>query len=195
TYMQASTNQFMAMFATARSPSDTPGTMETPILIAAGLSTYTDFGGSPFRTGDYSATAVDPLTNTFWVANEYATAAATNNWGTWIANLSVFTASPSQLRALHPLRYIFDAKTQLSRGHITVLNRGPGAVPGPVIVAFPQLPPGVTLVNANGTLPFGSPFPGAPFITIRTGKLAARQAVRVPVVFQNPLNVPLSTFF
>jgi hypothetical protein len=89
TYMQSSTTTAMSMFANGRSPNNPLGTMPNSTLIRAGARTYADFGGAPFRIGDYSATAVDPVNGTFWVANEWATPAATNNWGTWIANVRV----------------------------------------------------------------------------------------------------------
>jgi serralysin len=62
------------------------------VLVAAGQATYsTTFQEGPVhRAGDFSGITVDPVTGTsFWAANEYATAPAPNNWGTWIANFTV----------------------------------------------------------------------------------------------------------
>jgi hypothetical protein len=90
TYMQSSAGTFISMFATGRNSTDAAGTMETPVLVKGGAAEYNDFTGSPFRAGDYSATGVDPSNpTTFWVANEYATNAASENWGTWIGSISI----------------------------------------------------------------------------------------------------------
>ncbi|MFO0842063.1 MAG: hypothetical protein U0797_06625 [Gemmataceae bacterium] len=94
TYMQSSATTAMSIYATGRGPTDALGTMPNRTLIRQGARTYSAFDGSPFRTGDYSATTVDPVNNTFWVANEYATAAAQNNWGCWIANVRVPGQAP-----------------------------------------------------------------------------------------------------
>jgi hypothetical protein len=49
-----------------------------------------DDGSTIYRAGDYSATAIDPnRPNTFWSANEFATAANIENWGTWITAFHV----------------------------------------------------------------------------------------------------------
>lgn len=89
TYMQSSATTTMSMFATGRKPADALGTMPNNTPIRIGAQTYSAFDGSPFRVGDYSATTIDPVNGSFWVANEWATPAAQDNWGTWIANFRV----------------------------------------------------------------------------------------------------------
>jgi hypothetical protein len=74
--------------------------MQTPVLAKAGQANYIAFDcdGVPpgesnvCRAGDYSGITVDPdLTNTFCAANEYATSAGSNNWGTHISCFSLGT--------------------------------------------------------------------------------------------------------
>ncbi|HEY2986587.1 MAG TPA: hypothetical protein VGL11_02605 [Candidatus Binatia bacterium] len=93
TFMQSSKNQFMSMYLTGQSAGDPPGTMQTPILAKAGERNYTAFdctGSLGCRAGDYSGITVDPnAANAFCAANEYATSAASENWGTWISCFSL----------------------------------------------------------------------------------------------------------
>jgi hypothetical protein len=85
TFNESSSSEFMSMYVTGRRLTDAPGTMQTPVLSRAGQAIYGDITGAVYRAGDYSGISVDPTaTATFWAANEFATAASTNNWGTWI---------------------------------------------------------------------------------------------------------------
>jgi hypothetical protein len=97
TFMESSSTEFMSMYVTGQLTLDPAGTMEAPVLVYAGQRTYssTGFGeaNGPFRAGDYSGISVDPITDRFWAANEYATAATAPpgaltfaNWGTQIAD-------------------------------------------------------------------------------------------------------------
>jgi hypothetical protein len=115
------------------------------------------------------------------------------------------------VNTFHPFRYIFNQATQTYRGNLTVLNSASGAanLPGaiacldettsgttalagtfPITVVYQNLPPGVTLLNATGQTASGKPYittPGpVPF--------APGQVVRIPVLFADPLNLPISTF-
>ncbi len=100
TFMQSSTTEFMSMYVTGRRATDPAGVMQPPLLAKAGEATYRVIFSSgqeltqPLRTGDYSGITVDPVTGTFWVANEYATEPlpppqTRANWGNWIANFSI----------------------------------------------------------------------------------------------------------
>lgn len=96
TFMQSSSTQFMSMYVTGKLPADSLGTMQTPTLAKAGQANYSAFDcpffGDICRAGDYSGITVDPdLTNVFCAANEYATSAGSNNWGTRIACFSLGT--------------------------------------------------------------------------------------------------------
>jgi hypothetical protein len=97
TFMQSGTaaGQFMSVYVTGRTATDAAGTMETPVLVQAGAANYHDSAYTQ-RAGDLSGISVD-ADGTFWAANEHATAAGLNNWGTWIANFSVTNPSWSHV--------------------------------------------------------------------------------------------------
>jgi uncharacterized protein (DUF2141 family) len=82
TFLQSSATQFMSMYVTSQSTDDPSGTIDTPVEVAAGQAP--EFGG---RIGDYSASVLDPVDGTFWVANEFAT--PDDLWGTEIAHIKV----------------------------------------------------------------------------------------------------------
>jgi hypothetical protein len=96
TFMGSGTGagQFMSMYVTGRRPTDPVGTMETPLLVPAGsgIRNYVD-SSSGGRAGDISGISVDPADGSFWAVNEFANAEAGANWGTAIANFTVFDAS------------------------------------------------------------------------------------------------------
>jgi hypothetical protein len=93
TFMQSSSKQFMSMYVTGRTTADPLGFMQMPVLVRAGAARYSAFDRPPYRAGDFSGITVDPVGETsFWAANEFATAAPTNNWGTWITQ---FTVTPA----------------------------------------------------------------------------------------------------
>jgi hypothetical protein len=87
-----------------------------------------------------------------------------------------------------PFRYTFDPFALTYTGTLTLTNVGGGFLTGPATFLFPQLPPGVTLANATG---FRN---GVPFIKVSFSPLGANQSVGVTLVFNDPFNVPLSTF-
>lgn len=91
TFMSSSTLETMSMYVTGQTFGDTPGVMQTPVLVKAGETNYQ--GG---RAGDYSGISVDPLFPTrFWAASEYgASTTALDNWGSWIVNFTVAGAEP-----------------------------------------------------------------------------------------------------
>jgi hypothetical protein len=92
TYLQSSARQFLSMYVTTRAATDAPGTTAPGVLVQAGQAAYRDsfyYPKPPYRAGDFSSIQVDPLDGaTFWAANQYATATALNNWGTWIAHFA-----------------------------------------------------------------------------------------------------------
>ena len=61
-------------YYTGRLATDTAGTTQTAVAVAAGVDYYyRAFGGSENRWGDYSGTALDPSDEKeFWIFNEYA---------------------------------------------------------------------------------------------------------------------------
>jgi hypothetical protein len=97
TFMQSSAIQFISMYVTGQNSADVSGQMRTPVLAKAGQRTYRAFDcavGSfilaPCRAGDYSGISIDPnFSNLFCAANQYATGASFNNWGTWVACFAI----------------------------------------------------------------------------------------------------------
>ncbi len=91
TYTQSSSTRFPEMRYTGRLAGDTLNTMQTPVVAKTSVGFHDDFSSGPERWGDYSATAIDPSDQSFWIAHEYVKVAASgggNNgrWGTWLAN-------------------------------------------------------------------------------------------------------------
>lgn len=97
TFVQSASNEYLSMWVTGRRSTDAFGLMKAPQLVESGQNTYTDYTGSPYRTGDYSGISVDPSDGLeFWAANEYATVYDTDNWGTQVVS---FTMIPNPYRA------------------------------------------------------------------------------------------------
>lgn len=93
TFIQSgqTSSQDPSVYVTGRTPFDLPGTMQTPVLVQAGVS------GAPVgqRGGDYAAAEYDPTDGTFWAANEYnIDAGSTDDWGTYIAHFQI-TSNPN----------------------------------------------------------------------------------------------------
>jgi hypothetical protein len=92
-------------------------------------------------------------------------------------------------KILYPFRYVFDPLAQTYSGDLTLMNIGGGLLSGPATFVFTALPPGVTLVNATGRLN------GFPVIKVFFAPLGPGQSVRVHLVFTDPLNIDLGSFF
>ena len=104
TFMESSSSEYMSMYVTGRSVADPLNTLQPPVLVAAGAATYSTSaeGAGPYRAGDFSGITVDPTTGTtFWAANEYATSAGVNNWGTKIANFWLKPQRPAEILDAH----------------------------------------------------------------------------------------------
>jgi hypothetical protein len=72
-----------------------PGTVGPVQVLKLGVAPYIkSFGNSGIRWGDYSATVIDPVTDTFWVLQEYAETPSgpTTRWGTWWGEVDLDTA-------------------------------------------------------------------------------------------------------
>jgi hypothetical protein len=104
-----------------------------------------------------------------------------------------FSASaPPPLQPFYPFRYIQDQQTGLFHGNLSLLNTSSASANfGPIEVIFPQLPSGVTLVNADGTTDSGAPFLLIPAGTV----ISPGNVFRLELVFSDPANTPISTFF
>jgi hypothetical protein len=100
---------------------------------------------------------------------------------------------PLEFKTYYPFRYIQDQQTGLLHGNLTLLNPlTQNSLPGPIQVIFPQLPAGVTLVNATGTTSDGFPFID---ILPNGGQVSPGGVFRIELVISDPNNVPVSTFF
>ncbi|MEO5357185.1 MAG: hypothetical protein H7844_07800 [Nitrospirae bacterium YQR-1] len=95
----SSSSIYGSAYYTARSSTDTAGTMQTVSLLKAGLAAYS-YTTSTSRWGDYSATFLDPTDESFWTIQEYAVGGKT--WGTWWGN---FTLLSSTTTALSTVKY------------------------------------------------------------------------------------------
>lgn len=145
------TTDYMSMYVTGRNATDTPGTMQTPIVVPAGkgVANYKDFtsGG---RAGDLSGINVDPIDGSFWAVNEFATATGPSaNWGTAIANFMISNPAPST-----DMSVVLSGPSSVTAGTnatytITITNNGPNAASGVVITDI--LPTGSNFVSITQT--------------------------------------------
>ncbi len=90
TYVESgkAAGMYESMYITGRSPSDAPGTMETPVLVQAGVANYSVPNGLGVRQGDMSRISVDP-NGSFWAFSQWTNNEAAPNWGTAIGNFTV----------------------------------------------------------------------------------------------------------
>jgi len=101
-FMGSGAASFPSAWYSARLPSDPPGTMRTPSPLKQGEDSYfKTFGGAFNRWGDFGATAVDPVDDTFWTLQAYARMSEgecedCDRWGTWWGR---FTTAPCALGA------------------------------------------------------------------------------------------------
>ena len=104
TYLESSNRQFVEMYVTGHVAGTPLGTFVPPLLAKASTTTSTGLRG-----GDYSGISVDPVTDTFWVANEVVLEQAGNPlWSTWIAEFTVADNLDDDWYAFH-----VDAESQL----------------------------------------------------------------------------------
>ncbi len=80
-----SATTYPSLCTTARYAGDAPGTMSPVYVSKAGAGPYN--GGSPQRWGDYSATVVDPVDNTFWGIGEIGSTTLAA-WNAWLTHFS-----------------------------------------------------------------------------------------------------------
>jgi hypothetical protein len=85
TFLQSSPTQFVSMYVVGQPAGAEPGTQGVAAQVAEGNVTY--IGG---RGGDYAGIGVDPITDTFWSANEVIRGGVSNPlWSTWIGEFVV----------------------------------------------------------------------------------------------------------
>jgi hypothetical protein len=91
TYVESgkASGMYESMYITGRSPSDAPGTMETPILVQAGTGNYNFSGFNSARQGDMSRIGVDP-NGSFWAFSQWTdNNLSSPNWSTAVADFTV----------------------------------------------------------------------------------------------------------
>jgi CSLREA domain-containing protein len=148
TYIQSSSTQPFSMYVTGRLASDTPGTLQTGVEVAAGVFPVP----SGLRGGDYSASEYDPSNpSVFWSANEYMFDSSGSNfdWGTRIASYSLTPAAkltsiavtPSQPSVGEGLTVQFTATGTYSDGSTQNITN---------FVAWVSATPAVATINATG---------------------------------------------
>jgi uncharacterized repeat protein (TIGR01451 family) len=146
-------SDYMSMWVTGRTSSDTLGTMQTPVIVPAGTgqTNYHDFtsGG---RAGDLSGINVDPVDGSFWAANEFANTEATANWGTAIANFTLTTPVSADLAVTNsgPSSVNVTVGPTTATYTITLVNNGPNSAPNVVLSNI--LPAGSTFVSMTPAL-------------------------------------------
>jgi PKD repeat protein len=86
-YLLASSNTFVstAVAGQSASASGTGSLDSSEVICAAGSGVQTDTG----RSGDYSATSIDPNNDSFWHTNEVFTTTGQFQWATFVCNFSV----------------------------------------------------------------------------------------------------------
>jgi uncharacterized repeat protein (TIGR01451 family) len=153
-FMQSGTGQgqFMSVYVTGRIPSDSPGTMETPVLVQAGVQNYHDSNGAGNqRVGELTGISVDS-DGSFWVVSQYADFELPfpnggADWGTAIANFSVgIPPTPTDLAVN------LSASTTSPEGanlvySVTITNNGPAEAAN--VALTDVLPSGTTFVSAS----------------------------------------------
>jgi hypothetical protein len=93
-YTQSSSLRYPEVRYTTRLASDPLNSLRVPVLVKESAGFQDDFSGpTRERWGDYSATVIDPVNQSFWVAQEYVRSPIISGndsrWGTWHANFSL----------------------------------------------------------------------------------------------------------
>jgi hypothetical protein len=140
-YLQSSAGEYMSMYVTGRTPFDSPGAMEAPARVAAGQA---DYLGT--RAGDYSGIAVDPATDSFWAANEFASNDDSPNWGTALADFAPI--SPPTLSVI-PNQTLSHTKGFLA---VQLHASDPNNLPLHYNVTLSSVPSGIGAVAGPGGL-------------------------------------------
>jgi hypothetical protein len=132
TFMESSSAEFMSMYVTGQQAGDAPGTMQTPKLAKAGARNYNAFDcdGIPpgesnvCRAGDYSGITVDPnFTDRFCAANEYATSASSENWGTWLTCFSLLSGHDLAVTKMTAPKSVTGSGAMVVPIAVTIQNR------------------------------------------------------------------------
>jgi uncharacterized repeat protein (TIGR01451 family) len=168
TFIQSSSSQPYSMYVTGRLAADPPGTMQTPVEIAAGVPPVP----SALRGGDYSATEYDPSnTSQFWSANEYNSDSSGSNgdWGTQIAQYTLGTPlPPADLAVTTNAGPTTGNEGDTFTYSITVTNGGPNDAPSTVLTDTL----GANLKYVSATTTSGTITQSGSVVTVNVANLA-----------------------
>jgi subtilase family serine protease len=92
------------------------------------------------------------------------------------------------LKPYFPARYVYNPRTRLFTGNVTVATNIIVPVSGTLQLTFTALPRGVTLANATGTTG------GKPYISV-AATLSSTRSFRLQIKLSNPYNMYLGSFF
>jgi hypothetical protein len=166
-YVESSAHEFISMYVTGRTQFDSPGTLETPVLVAAGQVDDTST-----RAGDYSGISIDPITGNFWAANEYTIQEFSGfDFGGWATFIS-------QFRFLHPGILQFSAPrydvSEYAREAVITVTRTGGS-DGTIAVNY---------VTSDGTATAGIRYlPEAGTLTFADGE--TNKTITIPILQDN----------
>jgi PKD repeat protein len=85
-YTISSTTEYASAAYSFHAAADAVNTMENLYTFKAGVSSYDPTSGQDNRWGDFSGVAIDPVDNSFWVADGWGN--TSNNWATQIAHVA-----------------------------------------------------------------------------------------------------------
>jgi hypothetical protein len=97
-YTESSSSTFPTMMYTTRASG--AGAFESPAVVKVSVA----YSNST-RWGDYASVTQDPSDGSFWITHEWSRSIASNDWGTWWANVT-----PSPL----PVQLVFLAATRVN---------------------------------------------------------------------------------
>jgi hypothetical protein len=85
-FSRSGPSEFGSILFTGRRSTDALGTLQSSVMLNAGIAPYVRLdGGGRNRWGDYAGVAADPANpRLIWFYNEYAS--ALNTWGTWVGS-------------------------------------------------------------------------------------------------------------
>jgi hypothetical protein len=118
--VDSATKGFVSTFVTARMPTDPAGTMDAPVLVAAG----TGSGDIVDRAGDFSGMNIDPVNGTFWGTNQFGNG---GNPANVIVNFTP-NAPPTVMPPTAPQTSVEGASQLFSLGSFADPSGGPWTV-------------------------------------------------------------------
>ncbi|HYL37987.1 MAG TPA: Ig-like domain-containing protein [Bryobacteraceae bacterium] len=88
-FNRSSATEYPSIYVSGQPAGAAPGTFATPVSVLEGQFPLTPSSATFNRWGDYSGAAVDSNGTTVWVSAEYVHSAANDDWGTWLAPVTL----------------------------------------------------------------------------------------------------------